>query len=98
MNQDSLIAKEKIHQETSKIEWSALQRFFASGLAVYIAPELDLVTAADAFALDDKTQVSQWMENKQVHLVSDQQASQWIEKDDILWAVVVKPWILVQAI
>jgi len=98
MNQDDLIAKEKIHQETSKIEWSALQRFFASGLAVYVAPDVDLVTAADAFSQDNKAQVSEWMASKQVHLVSDQQASQWIEKEAILWAVVVKPWVLVQPI
>jgi len=95
MNQEE-ISKEKVNQETSKIEWSALQRFFASGLAVYVSPELDLVDVADAFSKDNKIQVEQWMLSKQVHLVSDQQASTWIEDDTIMWATVIKPWVLVQ--
>ncbi|MEI6545293.1 MAG: DUF2288 family protein [Methylococcales bacterium] len=31
-------------------------------------------------------------------LVSDQQALAWLEVDADVWAVVVKPWILVQTI
>jgi hypothetical protein len=73
-----------------------LQRFFASGDAVYISPEIDLVDAANAFSNDDKQQVSQWMETKKVQLVSDQQAEKWIATDHIMWSVVIKPWILVQ--
>jgi hypothetical protein len=36
------------------------------------------------------------MENNQVALVSDAQALRWFESHTELWAVVVKPWILVQ--
>jgi hypothetical protein len=36
------------------------------------------------------------MQNNQLALVSDQQASNWFETDKEVWAVVVKPWILVQ--
>lgn len=97
MNQENL-TKEKVNLETSKIAWSELQRFFASGAAVYIAPELDLVTVADAFAQDNKTQVEEWMQQQQVHLVTDSQASDWIQHDLMVWAVVIKPWILVQNI
>jgi hypothetical protein len=97
MTQEDL-TQEKVNQETSKIAWSELQRFFASGLAVFIAPELDLVEVADAFAKDNKALVEQWMQNKQVHLVSDQQATDWINNNSMVWAVVIKPWILVQNI
>ncbi|MCF7969637.1 MAG: DUF2288 domain-containing protein [Methylococcaceae bacterium] len=97
MNQEDL-TKEKVNQETSKIAWSELQRFFASGLAVYVAPQLDLVEVADAFSKDDKRQVEQWMQEQQVQLVSDQQATDWISNATIMWATVVKPWVLVQAI
>jgi len=97
MTEDNL-SQEKVNQETSKIAWSELQRFFASGLAVYIAPELDLVTTADAFAQDNKAQVAQWMQQQQVHLVSDQQAIDWIKNETMVWAVVIKPWVLVQNI
>ena len=90
------MTQENINQETAKIEWSALQRFFASGDAVYIAPEIDLIDAAKAFSNDDKQQVSQWMASKKVQLVSDQQAEKWIKNDHIMWSVVIKPWVLVQ--
>ena len=92
------LSKEKVNQETSKIAWTELQRFFASGLAVYIAPELDLIDVADAFSKDNKLLVENWMKNRQVHLVTDQQAALWIKNDTKMWAVVIKPWVLVQAI
>ena len=92
------LSKEKVNQETSKIAWTELQRFFASGLAVNIAPDLDLIDVADAFSKDNKLLVENWMKNRQVHLVTDQQAALWIKNDTKMWAVVIKPWVLVQAI
>jgi len=90
------IAREKVNLETSKIAWKELQRFFASGTAVFVASPLDLVDVAYQFSIDNKTQVAQWLQNNQVALVSDQQALDWLESDTDVWAVVVKPWILVQ--
>jgi len=90
------IAKEKVNLETSKIAWQELQRFFASGMAVFVASPLDLVDVAYQFSIDNKDQVAQWLQNNQIALVSDQQALEWLEADSEVWAVVVKPWILVQ--
>ncbi|WP_019865314.1 DUF2288 domain-containing protein [Methylovulum miyakonense] len=88
--------KEKINLETSQIAWRGLQRFFAQGLAVNVAPELDLVEVAYQFSNDNKSQVAQWLANQQIGLVTDQQALAWWEDDTAVWAVVVKPWLLVQ--
>ncbi len=88
--------KDKVNLETSKIAWQELLRFFASGLAVFVASELDLVEVAHQFSIDNKDQVAEWMQNQQVGLVSDAQALEWLEADADVWAVVVKPWILVQ--
>jgi hypothetical protein len=90
------IAREKVNLETSKIAWKELQRFFASGTAVFVASPLDLVDVAYQFSIDNKSQVAQWLQNNQIALVSDQQALDWLESDTDVWAVVVKPWILVQ--
>ena len=90
------IAKEKVNLETSKIAWKELQRFFANGAAVFVSPDLDLVEVAHQFSIDNKDQVALWLQNDQVGLVSDQQALNWFEADAEVWAVVVKPWILVQ--
>jgi hypothetical protein len=90
------IAREKVNLETSKIAWKELQRFFASGSAVFVASPLDLVEVAYQLSIDNKSRVEQWMQNKQISLVSDQQAINCLESDTEVWAAVVKPWILVQ--
>ena len=90
------IAKGKVNLETSKIAWTELQRFFASGAAVFVASTLDLVDVAYQFSIDNKQQVALWVQNNQIAPVSDQQAINWLESDAEVWAVVVKPWILVQ--
>ncbi|MGJ0489909.1 DUF2288 domain-containing protein [Methylobacter sp.] len=90
------LAREKVNLETSQIAWKELQRFFANGTAVYVAPDLDLVEVAYQFSIDNKPQVEQWIQTNRLGLVSDQQAISWLEADAQVWAVVVKPWILVQ--
>ncbi len=90
------IARIKVNLETSQIAWNELQRFFASGSAVFVASSLDLIDVAYQFSINNKDQVTQWMQNNQISLVSDQQALMWLEADTSVWAVVVKPWILVQ--
>jgi len=90
------MSKKEINLETSQIPWHELQRFFASGLAISVDSSIDLVDAAYQFSLDNKAQVEQWMTEKKIAPVSDQQALQWFENDTSVWAVVIKPWILVQ--
>ena len=90
------MSKKEINQETSQIAWHELQRFFASGLAISVCSEIDLVDVAYQFSIDNKTQVEQWMKKGKVSPVSDQQALDWFEKNALVWAVVVKPWVLVQ--
>jgi len=90
------MSKKEINLETSQIPWHELQRFFASGLAISVDSSIDLVDAAYQFSLDNKVQVEQWMTEKKIAPVSDQQALQWFENDTSVWAVVIKPWILVQ--
>jgi len=90
------LSKEKVNLETSQIAWKELQRFFANGSAVFVAPDLDLVEVAYQFSIDNKDQVADWLQNSQIGLVSDDQALSWFELDAAVWAVVVKPWILVQ--
>ena len=63
-----------------------------------VAAELDLVDVAHALQLDDVEQVKSWTDNLQVSPVSDAQAKQWVADDTSLWAVVIKPWVLVQTI
>jgi hypothetical protein len=90
------IYRAKMNLETARIAWRELQRFFASGAAIYVGPELDLVEVAYQVAEDNKAQVLAWMEAKQIAPVTDEQALAWHEADADMWAVVVSPYVLVQ--
>ena len=91
------ILRAKVNLETSRIAWKELQRFFASGAAVSVSNELDLVEVALQISEDNKAQVEQWLVSGQIGMVSDEQARAWYEADAELWAVVVSPYVLVQA-
>lgn len=90
------IFRAKVNLETSQIPWKELQRFFASGAALLVSKELDLVEVAFQMSEDNAAQIQQWMEAGKFGKVTDAQAAAWYEADALMWAVVVSPWVLVQ--
>lgn len=90
------ILRTKVNRETSRIAWKELQRFFASGAAIFVSDDLDLVEVAFQFSQDNKAQVERWLLMGKVGKVSDEQAGIWLEDDATVWAVVVSPWVLIQ--
>ncbi len=90
--------EQQINLETAQIHWRELQRFFASGNAIAVDPTLDLTHVAAQIAADNAEQLKQWMDSGLVDAVKDTQALQWYEADALVWAVVIKPWVLVQPI
>ncbi|MBI1174106.1 MAG: DUF2288 family protein [Sideroxydans sp.] len=92
------ITRTKVNMETSRIAWKELERFFASGAAVFVSPELDLVEVGFQISQDNMALVSQWMAIGQVGNVTDEQALAWHEADAEVWAVVISPYVLVQPI
>ncbi len=78
------------------ISWKELQRFFATGVVIWVDDALDMVDVALKISEDDSTVVADWLNSGQLARVSDEQALRWFEDDAMLWSVVVKPWILVQ--
>lgn len=97
MTDDIDLEREKLNLETSQIPWAELQRFFAQGLVIYVSSDLDLVEVADAFAKDQSALVKPWADGGKVAPVSDDLAKAWFEANADVWAVVVRPWILVQS-
>jgi len=86
----------RIIAETAKIPWKELLRFFAQGVVVLVKPGLDLVDIAYEVIQDNEQQVKLWMQAGDLQNVSDDQAKEWLEANALMWAVVVKPWVLVQ--
>jgi len=86
----------KLLAETAKIGWTELERFFARGMLLRVARDLDLVTVAVAIAEDDAAQVAQWLSSGLVERTTSDTAADWADRDPELWAVVVSPWVCVQ--
>ena len=86
----------KINSETARIPWKELQRFFASGKTLYVDSDLDLVEVGIAFHRDQAEMVAQWLDQEKILAVSTELAKHWIENNAEVWAVVVKPWVLIQ--
>jgi len=91
-------ARARILGETAKIAWKDLQRIFAAGKAVAVTPDLDLVEVAYQMSVDNQTAINAWMNSAEVGVVTDAQAAEWLEANALMWACVVKPWVLVQPI
>lgn len=84
--------------ETARIAWKELQRYFASGATIKVSNDLDLIEVAYQISEDNKAQVEQWMKAGQLGPVTDEQALAWYEADADVWAVVVRPYVLVQSL
>ena len=90
--------RRQLNSETAKIAWTDLQSHFARGVVFAVATNMDLVEVAAYLAEDQQEQAQTWQAAGQLATVSDEQAQQWFDEQQVLWAVVVKPWILVQPI
>lgn len=86
----------ELNQETSKIAWSEMQKFFASGSCIYVDSSQDLLDVASELVLDNKPFIESLMSSQKMHPVSDEQATRWLSDDAMLWAVVLAPYVLIQ--
>lgn len=96
-NQEQEINRETINFETAKISWKELEVYYASGNVISVSPELDLIDVALVITKDNATQLKAWMDNGQIDSVTDTQAKEFANTAATVWAVVIKPWILIQA-
>lgn len=90
------LEKAKLNQETSVIAWSELQRYFAQGVVLQVDKTLDLIDVAYQMSIDNQGAITSWIEQEILAAVRDEKAQQWFAENRQLWAVVVRPWILVQ--
>ncbi len=99
MNQlEELIIQEKakIIGETAKINWKELEIFYAQGTLILVSDTLNLVEVGFAISSDNTDQIRQWADASLLARIFDQQAVAWENENTEVWAVVIKPWILVQ--
>ncbi|MDB6446230.1 MULTISPECIES: DUF2288 domain-containing protein [Pseudomonas] len=96
MNQEPSTLYAKLLGETASITWKELEPFFAKGALLWVDPALDLIAAAEAVAQDEGDKVAAWLAAGHVAKLSETRALDFVERDPLLWAVVVSPWIMIQ--
>lgn len=82
--------------ETAQISWKELEPFFARGLLLWVDGKQDLIEVAMIISEDNKAKVVELMQNNLLQKLDDAQAIDFQERDPVLWASVVSPWVLVQ--
>ena len=88
----------RLNSETAKIDWHDLQTHYAAGNVLGISAKADLIKVAIEFNRDNATQIQQWLADSSLFEISDQQATEWYEKNQQLWALVIPPFVLVQQV
>lgn len=86
-----------LNSETARISWLELQPQFARGQVVQVQAGTDLVQVARELIRDNTARFQAWVDAGQVAAVSNAQAQAWYDAQAEVWAVVVAPWVLVQA-
>lgn len=96
VNDQLELLQAKLNAETGQLHWSELQRHFARGVVIHVAPPLDLVQVAARMAQDDAGAMGEWLQAGLVSRATTEDAAQWQRHGTQFWAVVVAPWVLVQ--
>lgn len=84
--------------QTGRVGWPELERAFARGVLIRVAPELDLVRVAVDIARDDAVAVRAWQQDGKVAILTDVEAQDWQTSGSEFWAVVAAPYVLAQRI
>lgn len=88
---------QKLNRETGKISWKELQPQLEDGALIIVDGQLDLVEVGYHFSADNKDIVAQWLQNNALARVSKQAINEF-DAEQLFWAVVVAPWVLIQKI
>lgn len=88
--------RELLNAQTGRVAWAELQRHFARGVVLNVAPGMDLVEVAARVVEDDRASVEDWMQAGRLAKASMDDARRWERDQCRFWAVVAAPWVLVQ--
>ena len=90
------LLREEFHKQTARISWHDLQVHYAAGNVVRVGDETDLVNVAVQLGMDNTAQFEQWIADGEVAPVTDEDARRWYGSNQMMWAVVSPPWVLIQ--
>ncbi len=89
--------RKTINLETARISWKELEAYYAGGNVISVSPEIDLIDVAMVITKDNSEQLKDCMDKGMIDAVTDEQAKEYADTKASVWAVVIKPWILIQS-
>jgi len=89
---------QELKGECAPVFYKEVERFFAKGMLVLIADDLDMIETALAIQNDESKQMEQWIKENKVIRVNDEHAIKWSKTNEPLMAIASVPWVLVQEI
>ena len=98
MTTPSEILRAKLNLETAQLAWPELERHFARGVVIKVAPGMDLVEAALQVAENNAATVQQWLTEGRIAKAELSDAEDWHARQPMFWAVVVAPWVMIQEV
>lgn len=98
MNEADQTLAAKLNLETGQLGWSEIERHFARGQVIKVCEGQDLVNIAQVFTEDDKDAVRALLKSTAIAKADMTDAAVWHAEKTVFWAIVVAPWVLVQAV
>ncbi len=96
--EEGLTPKQCFTNELAEISFQELQKYFAKGILIKVADQLDIIDVALQIHADNTSQIQKWMDDQDIERVHDDHAQFWVNNRSVLKAVTVAPWVLVQNI
>lgn len=88
--------RDLLNAQTGRIPWSELERHFARGVLLCVAPGMDLVEVATRIVEDDRGRVEAWLSEGVLAKATVEDARRWAREQPEFWVVVAAPWVLAQ--
>ena len=89
-------SREELQHECAPILYAEIERFFAKGMLVLVAKNIDIIDVALIVQADDSKQLEELIKQQKVIRVHDEHAIKWSKENTELLALTAVPWLLVQ--
>lgn len=87
----------EFNASAATIPWRELERYYAAGLVRTLSEGQDLIEVACDLAEDKAGPIQSLIDQGELEAPTAEQAQSWHDENRSLWALVVAPWVLVQA-
>lgn len=96
--EDTQTALEKLSKYSGKVSWSYLAPHYKAGALLYVDPSIDLQTVGLALSDDNAAQIQAWLRSGDLVKPCDLHCQHWEASKTEFLAMIVRPFVLAQAI